>query len=125
MVDVFIILDLLARCVGTQGNDRISPFCQGTLHPIPCGPVTKAFPQEKPLDGLIYLLDELQIQEYQGLQVSQKAVRAMTYLNPRSARLKGDIAAFPRLSLIQDSAIILYPNLVRIQTAYGEILIEV
>ena len=124
LVDVFIILDLLARCVGTQGNDRISPFCQGTLHPIPCGPDTKAFPQEKPLDGLIYLLDELQIQEYQGLQVSQKAVRAMTYLNPRSARLNDDITALPRLGLIQASAIIVYPNLVRIQNTFSDILIE-
>ena len=48
----------------------------------------------------------------------------MTYLNPRSARLKGDITALPRLGLIQASAIIVYPNLVRIQNTFSDILIE-
>ena len=49
---------------------------------------------------------------------------SMTYLNLRSARLKGDITALPRLGLIQASAIIVYPNLVRIQNNFSDILIE-
>ena len=52
------------------------------------------------------------------------AIVSMTYLNPRSARLKGDITALPRLGLIQASAIIVYPNLVRTQNTFSDILIE-
>jgi hypothetical protein len=58
------------------------------------------------------------LESINGFQPSQNAVRAMTYHNPRSARLKGDITVFPWLGVIQASAIILYPNLVRMQTTF-------
>ena len=43
----------------------------------------------------------------------------MTYLNRRSDRLNDDITGLPSVGLIQASAIIVYPNLVRIQNKFG------